>query len=150
MRQPSFLVVGTGLLVTGILIGAGFVSIPHHSTVHADSLDNATAEKVYRELSTESSALVDGSILLSKIASVTTPSVVHIQSERRSAGRGGTEEETGSGVILTSSKSSGYFVVTNCHVIDRTPLMRSQFTCMTDVCCDPRKSGRIANRISPF
>ena len=60
-------------------------------------------------------------MLLAKIASVTTPSVVHIQCERRVPGRA-KEEETGSGVILTSSKATGFFVVTNCHVVDKTPV----------------------------
>ena len=87
--------------------------------VHADNLDSATAERIYKELSSEGSSLRDGSVLLAKIAAVTTPSVVHIQCERRIAGRA-KEEETGSGVILTSSKQSGVFVVSNHHVIDRT------------------------------
>src|SRR5438270_125377 len=49
-----------------------------------------------------------------------TPSVVHIQCERRVNGGRSREEETGSGVILTSSKQSGFFVVTNGHVVDKT------------------------------
>ena len=110
-----------GTLVVGILIGAGAVSLPIHRTVQAGNLDGATAERVYRELSTEGSSLHDGSMLLAKIASVTTPSVVHLQCERRVPGRA-KEEETGSGVILTSSKATGFFVVTNCHVVDKTPV----------------------------
>ena len=110
-----------GTLVVGILIGAGAVSLPIHRTVQAGNLDSATAERVYRELSTEGSSLHDGSMLLAKIASVTTPSVVHIQCERRVPGRAN-EEETGSGVSLTSSKATGFFVVTNCHVVDKTPV----------------------------
>ena len=105
----------------GILIDAGIVSLPINPSVHAQHLDGATAERVYRELSTEGSALHEGSTLLAKIAAVTTPSVVHIQCERRIQGRA-KEEETGSGVILTSSKMSGFFVVTNGHVVDKTPL----------------------------
>ncbi|WP_010584206.1 trypsin-like peptidase domain-containing protein [Schlesneria paludicola] len=120
MRQPSTLVLYAGFLVVGILIGAGFVAFPTNRSVHADNLDGANSERVYRELSTEGSSLQDGSMLLAKVATVTTPSVVHIQSERKVQGR--KEEETGSGVILTSSKASGYFVVTNGHVIDKTPL----------------------------
>ena len=109
-----------GILVVGILIGAGFVSLPVNRPVHADNVDGTNAERVYRELSSEGSSLQEGSLLLAKVATVTTPSVVHIQSERKVQGR--KEEETGSGVILTSSKASGYFVVTNGHVIDKTPL----------------------------
>ena len=121
MRQRTVLMLCLGTLVVGILIGAGAVSLPIHRTVQAGNLDSATAERVYRELSTEGSSLHDGSMLLAKIASVTTPSVVHIQCERRVPGRA-KEEETGSGVILTSSKATGFFVVTNCHVVDKTPV----------------------------
>lgn len=121
MRQTSNLVVYGGILLAGIAIGAGLVAFPTHRIVHANNLDGATAERLYKELNSEGSALHDGSNLLAKIATVTTPSVVHIQSERRVQGRG-KEEETGSGVILTSSKASGFFVVTNGHVIDKTPL----------------------------
>lgn len=121
MRQRTALMLCLGTLVVGIMIGAGAVSFPIHRTVEAGNLDSATAERVYRELSTEGSSLHDGSMLLAKIAAVTTPSVVHIQCERRVQGRG-KEEETGSGVILTSSKASGFFVVTNCHVVDKTPV----------------------------
>ena len=121
MRQPKTLMLCTGTFVAGILIGAGLVSLPAHLSVHADSTDGTNPEKIYRQLSTEGSSLLDGSNLLSKISSVVTPSVVHIQSERRAPG-GRKEEETGSGVILTSSKMNGYFVVTNGHVIDGTPL----------------------------
>ena len=121
MRQPTTLMFYAGTLVIGVLIGAGIVSLPVNRSVLADHLDGATAERVYRELSTEGSSLQEGSMLLAKVAAVTTPSVVHIQSERRVQGRA-KEEETGSGVILTSSKASGFFVVTNGHVIDKTPL----------------------------
>ena len=121
MRQPTTLMLYAGTLVVGMMIGAGIVVLPVNRSLHADNLDGASAERVYRELSTEGSSLRDGSMLLAKIAAVTTPSVVHIQSERRIPGRA-KEEETGSGVILTSSKASGFYVVTNGHVIDRTPL----------------------------
>jgi serine protease Do len=52
---------------------------------------------------------------LTKIAAATTPSVVHILAEHD--GRSGALEETGSGVLLTSPKGKGVFVVTNRHVI---------------------------------
>lgn len=121
MRQPKTLVLYIGILSAGIAIGMGLMALPVIHSLHANNLDGATAERVYRELSSESSPLQEGSMLLAKIAAVTSPSVVHIQSERRVAGRA-KEEETGSGVILTSSKMSGYFVVTNGHVVDKTSL----------------------------
>ena len=121
MRQPSALLLSAGTLIAGMMIGAALMWLPVHRTVHAQNLDGATSERIYHELSTQGSSLQDGSTLLAKIAAVTTPSVVHIQCERRTQGRG-KEEETGSGVILTSSKASGFFVVTNCHVVDKTPV----------------------------
>jgi serine protease Do len=60
-------------------------------------------------------ALQDIGRHLTKIAAATTPSVVHILAEHD--GRSGTLEETGSGVLLTSPKGKGVFVVTNRHVI---------------------------------
>ncbi|HEY0983910.1 MULTISPECIES: S1C family serine protease [unclassified Schlesneria] len=121
MRHRTALMLCVGTLVAGILIGAGAFSLPLHRSLQAENLDSASAERVYRELSTVSSPLQEGSALLAKIASVTTPSVVHIQCERRVPGRA-KEEETGSGVILTSSRATGFFVVTNCHVVDKTPV----------------------------
>ena len=74
---------------------------------------------------------------LSRVAATVKPTVVHIESRR--GGRNGTVEETGSGVIMTSQRFGGYFVVTNRHVIagankqsvkvrmsDGTPLTPSQ------------------------
>ena len=148
MRLPTS-VVYAGILFVGILIGAGIVTLPVHRTVHADNLDGATAERVYRELSSEGSSLNEGSLLLSKIASVTSPSVVHIQSERRVQGRA-KEEETGSGVILTSSKKSGFFVVTNGHVIDKTPLDSISIHLHDGRVIQPEESGPTSNPISPF
>jgi len=121
MRAPAPLIVSVGIFIIGITLGAGIVSLPSHRSAEAQPLDGVTTERVYRELSTESSPLQEGSLQLAKISAVTTPSVVHIQCERRLQGRS-REEETGSGVILTSSKASGFFVVTNCHVVDKTPL----------------------------
>ncbi|GIX04228.1 MAG: MucD protein [Planctomycetaceae bacterium] len=55
---------------------------------------------------------------LARVITRVTPSVVHIQSERVLPQQGRKEEETGSGVIVTSRKKPGYFVVTNRHVIE--------------------------------
>lgn len=121
MRSPAPIVVPVASLVVGMILGAGLITHPAIRSLQAQNPDATTAEKVYRELSTEVSPLQEGGSVLAKIAAVTTPSVVHIQCERRIQGRG-KEEETGSGVIITSSKASGFFVVTNCHVVQNTPL----------------------------
>jgi len=121
MRKLSIVFLCGGMLLTGLVLGANFGSMPLGRAVHADQLDASSVERLYREISQEGSSLQEGSTLLAKIAAVTTPCVVHIQSERRIPGKG-KEEETGSGIILTSTKASGYFVVTNGHVIDKTAL----------------------------
>ncbi|MDB5343868.1 MAG: peptidase and chymotrypsin/Hap [Schlesneria sp.] len=121
MRQMSTLVLCGGTLVAGLVLGAGFGSSTFPRTVQADPLDSATTERLYRELSQDTSAFQEGSNLLAKITAVCTPAVVHIQSERKVPGRG-REEETGSGVIMNSAKLSGFFVVTNAHVVDKTPM----------------------------
>jgi serine protease Do len=121
MRQSSTFFLCGGTLVVGLVLGAGWGSNPFNQPVHAKFLEGSDAERVYRELSEGVSAFQEGSNLLAKIAAVTTPSVVHIQSERKVPGRG-KEEETGSGVIMTSTKAPGFFVVTNGHVVDKTAL----------------------------
>ncbi len=61
-------------------------------------------------------ALSEASELLARVASLTIPSVVHIQSIRRTP-YGRKVEETGSGVIIHHENPSGDYVVTNRHVI---------------------------------
>jgi serine protease Do len=117
MRPIPTVVLCGGTLAFGLFVGAHF----SHPTVQAEPLDGATTERLYRELSQDASGFQEGSNLLAKIATVSTPAVVHIQSERRIPGRG-REEETGSGVIMNSARASGFFVVTNAHVVDKTPL----------------------------
>ena len=87
------------------------------ATVQAESLTADQSEKIYRELDAGGSSLEDTSKVLSKIARVVMPSVVHINSFRKVTGRGRVEE-TGSGVVMTSSKRPGMYVVTNRHVIN--------------------------------
>ncbi len=118
MRQSSTVLLCGGTLVVGLVLGTGFGTTLNRSLL-ADPLDTATSERLYKELSQEGTSFQEGSGLLAKIAAVSTPAVVHIQSERKIAG-GRKEEETGSGVIMNSVKSSGFFVVTNAHVVDKT------------------------------
>ena len=120
MRQSSTVLLCGGTLVVGLVLGAGIGLPTWNRDVQAHPLDATTSERLYRELQ-DSSAFQDGSNLLAKIAAVSTPAVVHIQSERKVAGRG-REEETGSGVIMNSAKMPGFFVVTNAHVVDKTAL----------------------------
>jgi len=111
----------TMLCCFGVALGFGFgVALNMHSsaaTVQAESLTADQSEKIYRELDAGGSSLVDTSKVLSKIARVVMPSVVHINSFRKVAGRGRVEE-TGSGVVMTSRKRPGQYIVTNRHVIN--------------------------------
>lgn len=116
MRPSTTIFLCGGTLVVGLVLGANL-----RSPLQAQPTDPAVTDRIYRELSQEPNTFQDGSNLLAKIAAVCTPAVVHIQSERKIAGRG-REEETGSGIIMNSAKSSGYFVVTNAHVVDKTAL----------------------------
>jgi serine protease Do len=52
---------------------------------------------------------------LASIAARVTPAVVNIESTRE--GRGGTIEETGSGVLIRTARANGTFVITNRHVV---------------------------------
>ncbi len=108
------------MLCLGLVIGARGGAWPWTSHARANALDAGSAEKMYNELR-KGTALQEGSELLAKIARLTTGSVVHIESEHRSAKRG-TVEETGSGVLVEHSKARGVYVVTNRHVVDSTPL----------------------------
>lgn len=60
---------------------------------------------------------------LSRVAAQVNPAVVHILSNHDSRA-GEIIEETGSGVIMRSPKSSGLFVVTNRHVVAGAPLSK--------------------------
>jgi serine protease Do len=99
----------------GILLGVTLANWPRGAAL-ADPAGNAAAQ-FDQELAREAAGLQQLSRVLAKIATASTPSVVHIQSERRTASRGRVEE-TGSGVIMTSQKKPGYYVVTNRHVIE--------------------------------
>lgn len=107
-------------LVAGLVLGASG-EWRLGKRVHAQPADGSPADRDYRELQLNRSALVDSSELLAKISRLTTNSVVHIQSERKTS-RGRMVEETGSGVIMESTKARGFFVVSNRHVVDDTPL----------------------------
>ena len=101
----------------GFGFGAGLNMQGPAATVQAESLTAGESEKIYRELDAGGSSLSDTSKVLSKIARVVMPSVVHINSFRKVSGRGRVEE-TGSGVVMTSRKRPGQYIVTNRHVIN--------------------------------
>jgi len=87
------------------------------AAVNAEYFSARETSEVYRELDRGQSPLTETSRVLSSIARVVMPSVVHIDSVRVVPSRGRIEE-TGSGVVMTSSKRPGRFVVTNKHVVN--------------------------------
>lgn len=112
-------------LVIGLLLG--HVAWRQESPqAAADSYRLADAERLYRELDGPH-ALQEASRVLAKIARLTTPSVVHIQS-RRFGPRGRRVEETGSGVIVRDEASGEHYVVTNRHVVDGARLQNIEIS----------------------
>jgi serine protease Do len=73
------------------------------------------ADEPSADLRDGSALLLDASRHLAQVTAAVAPSVVHILAEHE--GRNGMVEETGSGVLMSSPKSPGVFVLTNRHVI---------------------------------
>jgi len=112
-------------IALGFGFGAGLNSYGPTATVQAESLSAGESEKIYRELDAGGSSLAETSKVLSKIARVVMPSVVHINSFRKVATRGRVEE-TGSGIVMSSFERPGTYIVTNRHVInDALPNLES-------------------------
>jgi serine protease Do len=109
----------TLLCVLGIALGFGTgaaLNFYSFNKIAQAEVSKTESEELQKELDAGMSTLSDSSRVLAKIAKVAMPCVVHIQSYRRVPSRGRVEE-TGSGVIIKSTKRLGYFVVTNRHVI---------------------------------
>ncbi|MBI1314431.1 PDZ domain-containing protein [bacterium] len=107
-------------LLFGSIIGAAIATCFEGfgvAAVNAEYFSAGESAAVYRELDHGQSPLVETSRILSRIARVVMPSVVHIDSVRVVPSRGRVEE-TGSGVIMTSSKRPGRYIVTNKHVVN--------------------------------
>lgn len=113
------------MLFLGVALGAGILAVPRIRPYRLwELLQSAESEA---DLPKDFSPLHQGSTWLVKVADVITPSVVHIQSERRNGK--GKVEETGSGIVMTSPKVPGYYVVTNRHVIEAPCWKTSIFPC---------------------
>ncbi|QDT64626.1 S1C family serine protease [Calycomorphotria hydatis] len=105
-----------GALMLGLGLGLGLSAGQFFPRTEARTLTVADADALYKDLSDATRPLVSGSDSLAKVARLTSPSVVHIESRSKSA-RGGVIEETGSGAIMKHSGLEGAIVVTNRHVI---------------------------------
>lgn len=116
MNKTTALFLSSLFFLAGVILGLNGRDAGLRNSVHADHINASAVDQVYRQLAGGKTSLADGSQLLSRISQIATPSVVHIQSERRTA-TSGLVEETGSGVIMVSPKSKIPFVVTNRHVV---------------------------------
>jgi serine protease Do len=103
-------------LAAGVVIGLFAATVPWTSAVHADPLASSGPDRIDAELGGDRNPLAESSRVLARIAALTAPSVVHIQSERRNERRG-VVEETGSGALIAHPKQPGLLVVTNRHVV---------------------------------
>ncbi len=121
MSRFSTGILCAGMLAVGIALGAHGEWWRIGALAIAQNPEPSAAERGYTELQAHHTSLNDSSELLAKIVRLTTNSVVHIESERRTT-RGKLVEETGSGVVMESSKAKGFFVVSNRHVVDETEL----------------------------
>lgn len=121
MKQSTTLIICSSILSLGIAIGMTADAWLRPAPLEASAISLSDSERLFEELDSDTGSLMDGSRLLTKIAKVATPSVVHIQSEYRTP-RGSKVEETGSGVIMESAKTRERFVVTNRHVIANADL----------------------------
>lgn len=116
MRARVTVMVGGLSLLIGMVVGSTLSPLPFTPAAQADAVNASGARQLNDELDNGQNPLVEGGRLLARVVQATSPSVVHIQSERRT--RTGTlVEETGSGVLVSSSKSPGTYVATNRHVI---------------------------------
>lgn len=104
-------------LVSGVALAAYALQGSPAPQAQAESVSKSEADDIYRELDAGGSSLSETSKLMAKIARVVTPSVVNIQSVKQFPGRGKLEE-SGSGVIVTSLRKPGTYVITNRHVIN--------------------------------
>ncbi len=102
----------TGILLT---VSIGLLALPC-SLMAGPRRGLSTRTTVDAGSSPQANVLEEISRQLSQISVEVTPAVVHIQS-RRDSRSGDVIEETGSGVLMTSPRYRGVFVVTNRHVV---------------------------------
>jgi serine protease Do len=120
--QRSRAIACCGLLTAGFVLGASVDWMRRGASASDQYLTANTLVQLRQELKSSVSPLKTQSDYQAKVFEACSRSVVHIQSERFAGARRGVVEETGSGIIVESKKSAGFFVVTNRHVVDGTEL----------------------------
>lgn len=115
MQRGSWWLFGVTMLAVGVAAGV-LLDSGIARPVEARNLTADEAVRLSADLQQPGLALVTGNDELAKVARLMRPSVVHIES-RYTSPRGGTVEETGSGVIVNLPGADGLYVVTNRHVV---------------------------------
>lgn len=106
-----------------VAISASLAHVAHAQNViesgFATELNAREREEAYARLSQEVDLLERQRSILKTVVKLVSPTVVHIEAEKRDAGKGYSRnrlvEEAGSGVII--ELKSGFYVLTNRHVI---------------------------------
>jgi serine protease Do len=133
MRQSLRTAVSRAVLLWGLLV----LTAASAMAAGARGFLSGQADEPAAELRGDAGGLQAASRHLAQIAATTTPSVVHILAEYD--GRSGAIEETGSGVLMSSPRTSGVFVVTNRHVIVAARLNSIQIHLQDGRVVSPRK-----------
>ena len=108
--KPLFVAASLLVWLVGATVGAGDANGAGGSSYLRIDSDEPAAD-----LRDGSALLLEAGRHMAQVSAAVSPSVVHILAEHR--GTNGMVEETGSGVLMTSPKSRGVFVLTNRHVI---------------------------------
>lgn len=117
MSNSTRLLLWANLGLMSLILGRELWPALHTRPVEAQDLTTGNrADGTRRELADPASPLLRSSELLAKIIRTTGPSVVHIETERKTL-RGRRADETGSGVII-NSRNGQFVVVTNSHVVN--------------------------------
>ena len=86
--RRSSLIYSVLILLAGIVLGLALDGWPSARSLQARALDPNEVDRLYSELQSGNTTLHDFGRVLSRIYDLTSPSVVHIQSEYRDAKRG--------------------------------------------------------------
>ena len=109
-RRAHTIILCTSMLALGLAVGG------HLDSLKVTSEANALPAPLKNTAYNSAAPLVQSGEHIARVSTDVMPAAVHIQATRRETD-GRRVEETGSGVMMRSSKVKGLFIVTNNHVI---------------------------------
>jgi serine protease Do len=109
-RRTNTIILCTSMLALGLAIGGHLDSLKLASV--ANAVPGAASNNEYNS----AAPLVQSGEHIARVSTEVMPAAIHIQATRRESD-GRRVEETGSGVLMRSSKVKGLFIITNNHVI---------------------------------